>query len=261
VAAAALTFLEEIPDAEKAAALVLLAPVLGAAGRRQARDVSDGISAAHLRLEPAVRLAALEPHADPEQLTAIIRLLGRLNRGLERLQPCIDVLASLITPGHAGTLGPVLAEVAHELPREDLIVLCPVGAAMSGPSYYPELDQAIAGLAVWFGVAESAGPDPASDLAPLVLDTSSAAAGLIGEFCRRGDWAAVRNLLAVLRAAHAADDQVITAAESQIIGSQASGPPVERLALLADLVQSAGEAAVGPGRVAAATPRSHAGAG
>jgi hypothetical protein len=239
LAAAALAFVAELHDADKAAALVLLAPFLTAAGCRQARDASDGITAAHLRLEPAVRLAALEPQADPEQLTAIIRLLGQVTAGLERVQASIDVLASLITPGHAGELGPVLAEVAQELPREDLTVLCPVGAAMSGRAYYQELDQAIAGLAVWFGVEGSAAPGPAPDLAPLVLDTSAAGARLIGEFCRRGDWTAVRSLLAVLRAAQDGNDQAIAAAESQIISSQANGPAVERLALLADLVQTA----------------------
>jgi hypothetical protein len=235
----ALAFIAELQDAEKAAALVLLAPFLTAAGRRQARDVSDGITAAHLRLEPAVRLAALERQADPEQLAAIIRLLGQVTGGLERVQASVDVLASLITPGHAGTLGPVLAEVAQELPREDLTVLCPVGAAISGPAYYQELDQAITGLAVWFGVEGSPAPGPAPDLASLVLDTSAAGALLIGEFCRRGDWAAVRSLLAVLRAAQDGSDQAIAAAESQIISSQANGPAAERLALLADLVQTA----------------------
>ena len=239
LAAAVLAVVADLDDAEKAAALVLLAPFLTAAGRRQARDVSAGISAAHLRLEPAVRLAALEDQPDPAQLAAIIRLLGQVTGGLARVQASIDVLASLIMPGHAGALRPVLAEVAQDLPRDDLTVLCPVGAVIGGPAYYQELDEAIAGLAVWFGVAGSAAPRPGPDLAPLVLDTGAVGARLIGEFGRRGDWAAVRSLLAVLRAAPDGDDQTIAAAESQIISSQAAGPAAERLALLADLVQTA----------------------
>src|SRR6185437_10035220 len=123
-------------DADKAAALVLLATLLDAAALPAACDVADGIGAAHLRLEPAILLAALAPEPGGERLAGILRLLGEVTGGLSRLKPTIDRLASLIEPGHATALRPVLAELIQELPTDDLLVLCPVGALVSEPDYY-----------------------------------------------------------------------------------------------------------------------------
>jgi hypothetical protein len=262
-ASAALTFAAGMADGEKAAALVVLAPFLDAPARRQASEIADSITAAHLRLEPAVRLAALDSPPDPACLARILRLLGQVSGGLEAVQEVIDMLPSLIGPEQIPALRPVLAELAGDLPADDLIVLCPIGAVLGGPGFAGQIDETITSLGAWFGTESTPAAEKPSDNlgqpAHFALATSAVGALLVGEFARQADWAAVRSLLAVLRVAADGDDEALADAESQIIDSQAtdsqatdsqatgsqatesepSGSAAERLALLTDIMHAA----------------------
>ena len=238
-----LEFVTHLDDGDKAGTLVLLAPFLDDAALRAARGIAQGIGIARLRFESAVRLAAFEPQFGEDDMVAMVRQLGSVIGELDRLQQTIDLLASLIEPRHAPALRPVLAEMTRELSKDELLVLCPVSARISDAAYYDHVDRAIAGLAVWYGIDGSPRGKQFSKVSPLTLNMTAASGGLIREFSRRGDWATVRSLMTVLRTVAGRNDDVIAAAEFEIVNAQATGSAAaaaaDRLVLLADLVRTA----------------------